>query len=690
MILSTRFVTVPLFVLLSLINNAEARCPFSRDQSSKLRKPHRDFLSTSATRRKLSGRTGDGGIPAGGYTAVMKYIQDNILTTSKDFWPADFADTVGAHYGGLMIRLAWHCSGSYRSTDGRGGCDGGRIRHDPEISWPDNANIDMALKLLDPVKEEFGSDLSWGDLIILAGNAAIKSMGGPVLGFCGGRIDDVDGSDSLILGPSPEQEELTPCQSIGEQGDCKGLLGPTEVGNIYVNPAGHEGDSNPEGDIIKDIRSSFGKMGMNETEIVALVGGGHAFGKCHGACDSPPCGSGDMLGKGLNTVTSGFEGAWTTQPTTWTNQYFTNLFAFKWNLITGPGGKPQWKPENKADPSAQVPDIIMLTSDIAFMYDEEFKTISEKYADDIGFLADQFQHAWYKLTTSDMGRNSRCLGDDVPDAQAFQTPLPSPPEKLPDFIPVRENIQSLIDEKKENRGIFIDLAMNCASTFRVTDYDGGCNGAFTRFEEGSKDAIDTLKSVKDKHSEVSYADIIVLAGQVALEDAGSIPMSFCGGRVDAPDASARAHLQPIVYRSDLSAHVKVKDSMVVKGLTFKQGVALAGTPDGTETISNKFFIDLIAASDANDQGTFADDQFALVQDDELKAVVKLFAVDEGEFKREFVSGWSYLMNADQFDGPRGNMCSDMDTPTISEAKKGLSNTATALISVFSTLLLLVW
>mmetsp|Transcript_16013 Transcript_16013/g.34643 ORF Transcript_16013/g.34643 Transcript_16013/m.34643 type:complete len:711 (-) Transcript_16013:92-2224(-) len=651
-------------IVLALFKGSNAACPFAKKVRSRRLQQQQSIHHSEPAHRALQGRrTGDGGVPAAGYDAVKNDII-NLLTASQDFWPSDFADTVGANYGPFMIRLAWHCSGSYRATDGRGGCDGGRIRHDPELNWPDNANLDKALQLLEPIKEKYGTHLSWGDLVVLAGNAAIESMGGPILGFCGGRIDDFDGSSSLVLGPSAEQEELTPCINDGKQGACTGNLGPTTVGLIYVNPAGHLGNPDPAGLILNDIRSSFGKMGMNDTETLALTGGGHSFGKCHGACKEAPCGDGEMVGKGLNTFTSGFEGAWTTAPTTWTNQYFTNLFDFDWKNITGPGGNPQWAPaaKNGVDP---VPDIMMLTSDIALTKDPEFLKISQEFAGDISKLEMQFKHAWYKLTASDMGPVTRCLGDSVPPAQLFQSPLPGSPDTLPDFIPIRQKIQGLIENEKSNREAFVSLASKCASTFRVTDYQGGCNGAYVRFDDDAetKDTIKTLSAIKDDYPNASYADIIVLAAQVALEDAGSYEMAFCGGRTDATDNN-RAHLKPIVYDSRLSAAVKYKDAISVQGLTFRQGVALAGIPSGSGDMDNEFFEDLMKAADEGNQGTYTDKEWALVEDDELKTIVKLYAENMDEFMDEFTSAWSYLMAADRFDGPRLTACSGVISPTL--------------------------
>merc|ERR1712232_253512 len=424
----------------------------------------------------------------------------------------------------------------------------------------------------------YGSKLSWGDLIILAGNAALESMGTPILGFCGGRIDDVDGSDSLTLGPSEEQEAIAPCQDLlpSRQGECNyvegSLIGPTHIGLIYVEPAGPKGK---EGDPVAsahDIRYTFARMNFNDTETVALIGGGHAFGKPHGACLNPPCGN----GIGSNTYTSGFEGPWTTTPTTWTNKYFNSLFNFKWNLVDGPGGHIQWVPENG-------PDVIMLTADIALASEENYTKISKEYASDISILEHDFKHAWYKLTTQDMGPRSRCIGDNIPPPQLFQNPLPLKAtardmnEDASSYIDVRSKIQELLETDPGNSVSFVHLAYQCASTYRDTDYRGGCNGARIRFppeseweiNQGTAEILSTLSEVKDMFPDVSMSDIIVLAGQTALEDAGFKSMKFCGGRADAEDGQGSEVLAPRTYAFPL---ISVKDDMAVKGLTDREGV----------------------------------------------------------------------------------------------------------------------
>jgi len=331
-----------------------------------------------------------------------------LMTHSQDCWPAD-----DGHYGPLFLRLAWHCAGTYRSTDGMGGCGGARQRFEPERSWADNVNLDKARALLVPIKMKYGDGLSWGDLIVLSGTVAIAQMGGPVTKFCAGRIDSIDGTESLTLGPSPQQEKVAPCQ---DNVNCTAPLGPSQLELIYVNAEGpvqrlKDGSYVSEPDPAKsavDIRNVFGRMGMNDTETVALIGGGHAFGKCHGACPRsagvPPkeninypwighCGS----GKGKDTVSSGLEGPWTTTPTKWSNEFFRYLLKFRWQKHFGPGGKIQWRiPRAKG----ALAGLMRLTTDVAFLHDKSYKIIVDKFASDQEALDAAFGAAWFKLTHS--------------------------------------------------------------------------------------------------------------------------------------------------------------------------------------------------------------------------------------------------------------------------------------------------
>jgi len=642
-----------------LATGVSAKCPFLQQQEQKQQQQPPVALLQVSTRRALNERTGDGGIPEGGFKAVKEDIKA-MLTDSQDFWPADFG-----HYGGLLIRLAWHCSGSYRETDGRGGCDGGRIRFDPELTWMDNGNLNKALELLSPIKEKYGQSLSWGDLIILAGTTAMEDMGLPETGFCGGRIDDPDGSNSLILGPSDQQEEIARCLSFepSRQGLCNlvegSAIGPTTIGLIYVDPSGPIDDPDNPVAAGPDIRRTFARMGFNDTETVALVGGGHAFGKMHGACLQPPCGEGEMKGKGNNTFTAGYEGEWSTTPTTWSNQYFNNLFDFDWMLIDGPGGFTQWAP-NTTDGSTP-PDITMLTTDLALAEDETYKPISQEYAANLELLEKDFTAAWYRLTSSDMGPATRCIGEFVRPPQHWQHTLPEYEGELPDFVGVRSKIQELLDADEANYDAFVNLAYQCASTFRETDYRGGCNAARIRFSpesewdvnSGTGDALATLEAVKEAYPDASYADIIVLAGQTAIESAGGEAQPFCGGRVDAEDGSGSEGLAPRVYSP---AVVSIRDDMAVKGLSAREGVALAGRTFGS-AFSNQFYKDLIAGN-----GNFTDDELALLED-EFKPIVEEYADDEETFKKEFATAWTKMMTADRYDGPFDNACAAVSTCT---------------------------
>ena len=487
----------------------------------------------------------------------MKDDIKKMLTDSKDFWPADYGN-----YGPLFIRLAWHASGSYRTSDGRGGSDGGRQRFDPERSWADNTNLDKARSLLEPIKEKYGQGLSWGDLIVLSGDTAIESMGGPILGFCGGRIDDHSGDESVLLGPSDEQEALYPCKNkndtIDDNGKCESPLGSTTVGLIYVNPEGPMANPIPE-ESVHQVRDTFGRMNMNDSETIALIGGGHAVGKTHGACPDGPgespkdnpehpwegkCGKDEMKGKGPNAFTSGFEFPWTVRPTNWTNDFFKNLLTFEWILddkSVTPGGHYQWK-VNGTSPKAPkahgegTQDIGMLTTDRSLLEDDNYKVLLKKYANSMDEFNLAFKNAWYKLTSRDMGPHSRCIGDNVPPAQDWQYPLPSFKGALPDFNRVKEDILNLMSSGHYNKGNFARLAWQCMSTFRSTDYLGGCNGARIRFEpqkkwdvnKGVDDTIATLNPIKTQYGDsLSWADLIVLAGNTEVEQMGGNPLTFC-------------------------------------------------------------------------------------------------------------------------------------------------------------------
>lgn len=359
---------------------------------------------------------------------AVKRDMAQLLTDSQECWPADF----GGHYGPFFIRLAWHCSGSYRKTDGKGGCGGGRQRFEPERSWPDNTNLDKARALLFPLKRKYGHALSWGDLFITAGTTALRQMGTPTTKLCFGRIDDSDGTASLGLGPSAEQEQMAPCPINGR---CKKPLGSTTVGLIYLNPEGPvlEKDGQPVPDptlSVVDIRDSFDRMGHDDRATVALIGGGHAFGKTHGAC---PKGAGPSprqaynmtvpsipwpglcgTGKGNDTFTAGFEGPWTTKPLQWDNEYFKLLLEQVWEKHIGPGGHWQWRIKGAAGPLV---GLMRLTSDVALLHDPVYLNIVKEFASNMTAFGEAFDDAWFKLTTTNGARWSpaaKCDAGEFP------------------------------------------------------------------------------------------------------------------------------------------------------------------------------------------------------------------------------------------------------------------------------------
>jgi len=427
---------------------------------------------------------------------------------------------------------------------------------------------------------------------------------------------------------------------------------------IYVNP---EGPVTAPGDPVAsglDIRNAFSRMGFNDTETVALIGGGHAFGKCHGACSKPPCGDKSLVGIGPNTFTSGFEGAWTISPTTWSNEYFSNLLNFQWEIGEGPGGKLQWSTTGSDT------DLMMLTSDIALVADTEYQAISEHFAYNILSLEEHFAHAWYRLTTGDMGPRERCINEDpnnIPPPQSWQNPLPlnATPGNV-NFIPIRSMIQDIIDNNSSNIGVLADLAKRCAATYRETDKRGGCNGARIRFppenqwHAGTEEALALLEPVKAAYPAVSYSDLIVLAGQTAVEDAGAKRMPFCGGRVDAVDGiGSDDDLAPRYYTA---AVISVRDDMQVKGLSPSEGVALfARSAKGLPL--NQFFIDLLAGN------ATANSEQALLEE-EFLPIVTTFAENEEDLVEEYARAWVHMMTADRYDGPTGNICTNRNDITL--------------------------
>jgi catalase-peroxidase len=509
------------------------------------------------------------------------------MTDSQEWWPADYG-----HYGPFFIRMAWHSAGTYRIGDGRGGAGSGSQRFAPLNSWPDNANLDKARLLLWPIKEKYGNKISWADLMILAGNVSLESMGLKTFGFAGGREDIWEPEEDIYWGS--EGEWLGNKERYQKEGDLENPLGASHMGLIYVNPEGPNGEPNPIG-AAKDIRETFGRMAMNDYETVALIAGGHTFGKTHGAADAneyvgaEPAAAGiEEMGLGWknsfgsgnaeNTITSGIEGAWTQTPTKWSNNFFENLFGFDWECHKGPGGAYQWRPKDGAG-AGTVPDAhdpskkhapFMLTTDLALKEDPEYLKISKHFHENPEEFADAFSRAWYKLTHRDMGPISRYLGPEVPSEELiWQDPVPKVDHEL-----VNENDVKELKKKILSSGLsvsqLVSTAWASASTFRGSDKRGGANGARIRLEPQRhwevnnppqlQEVLTRLENIQKEFNEaqagnkkVSLADLIVLGGCVAIKkaaaDAGhEIGVAFIPGRTDATaeqtDAEAFEPLEP--------------------------------------------------------------------------------------------------------------------------------------------------
>lgn len=513
--------------------------------------------------------------------AVKKDIK-TVLTTSQDWWPADYGN-----YGPFFIRMAWHGAGTYRIYDGRGGADGGQQRFEPLNSWPDNANLDKARRLLWPIKKKYGAKISWGDLMVLTGNVALESMGFKTLGFAGGREDDWQ-SDLVYWGAGNKMLS----DNRDKNGKLPKPLAATQMGLIYVNPEGPNGKPDPVA-AAKDIREAFARMAMNDEETVALIAGGHTFGKAHGAASPEKClgaapGEAGLeqqglgwankcgSGNGKDTITSGLEGAWTTDPTHFTMQYLSNLYKHEWVLTKSPAGAWQWKPKNAANvvPDATDPTkfhpLMMFTTDIALKVDPEYKKITTRFLENPEEFKMAFARAWFKLTHRDMGPAARYLGDEVPkETFIWQDPLPAANYKMIDSADISELKDKILKTGLSDTKL-IKTAWASASTFRGTDFRGGDNGARIRLAP-QKDwpvndpaelhsVLAALMEVQNNFNKdrsdgkkVSLSDLIVLGGNAAIEDAAkkagySISIPFTPGRTDASqeetDVSSFAVLEP--------------------------------------------------------------------------------------------------------------------------------------------------
>ena len=581
------------------------------------------------------------------------------LTDSQDWWPADYG-----HYGPFFIRMAWHSAGTYRVADGRGGAGGGQMRFEPLNSWPDNGNLDKARRLLWPVKKAYGANVSWADLMILAGNVAMEDMGFKTFGFAGGRTDDWE-PDLVYWGP--EKVMLADERYTGER-KLDSPLAAVQMGLIYVNPEGPNGNPDPAL-AAHDIRDTFGRMAMNDLETVALIAGGHTFGKAHGAHKPGECvgvepagealeeqgfGWNNRCGKGHSedTVTSGFEGAWTASPTRWSMMYLANLFAFDWEMTKSPGGAIQWVPvDGQAEgtvPDAHLANVkhapIMFTTDLSLKADPAYRAISQRFLDNPSEFEDAFARAWFKLTHRDMGPRARYVGSDVPaEVLLWQDAIPAVDHALVDAKDVKK-LKKTILKSGASEAALIKAAWASASSYRDSDMRGGANGARVRLAPmNSWDVNDTdelaatlsaLESVQSKFNatarggkQISMADMIVLGGAAAIESAAAkrghnLEIAFLPGRMDASqaqtDVASFGALEPVAdgfrnyydadrnYMSPVGAMI---DKASLLDLTVPEMTALTGglrvlganagdsshgvLTDREGELSNDFFVNLL-------------------------------------------------------------------------------------------------
>lgn len=664
-----------------------------------------------------------------------------VMTDSQDWWPADFGS-----YTGLFIRLAWHSAGTYRSGDGRGGSDGGQIRFEPLNSWPDNASLDKARRLLWPVKQKYGRALSWSDLIVLSGNVALEQAGFETAGFAGGRVDDWQ-PDLVYWGPEnkflgSERWSQRPGQTGHAPQELQDTLAASEMGLIYVNPEGPEGNMN----ILESgerIRTTFGRMGMNDEETAALIIGGHTLGKNHGAHSAKDCvgpepaamgvaaqgfGWNNSCGTGVgaDAITSGLEGAWTATPTTWSANFLENLYGFEWRETRSPSGAGQWIPVN-ADQVEFVPDAfdpevfhppVMLTTDLAMRYDPIYGEITQRWAEDPSLMDEAFARAWFKLTHRDMGPSARYAGTQAPTEQyAWQDPLPAAATEVINESDVA-SLKAAIRAADLSNSELVRTAWAAAVTYRDTDLRGGANGSRIRlapqnsWAENDPEMIARIVSEMESIAadfnagsprDVSIADLIVLGGVVAIEDAAqasgyTVDVAFTPGRVDAsaemtdaagiellrPAADAfrnfyspAARLTPtemMIDRADLLTLTVAEMTVLVGGMRSLDANS-GGTSHGVFTqtpgeLGNDFFVNLLdmdtvwAPSETEDgvfegrgrydgelKWTATEVDLVFGSNSELRAVAEVYAYADGEerFIRDFARAWNKVMMLDRFD-----------------------------------------
>ena len=663
---------------------------------------------------------------------VVKKDLRALMTDSQSWWPADFG-----HYGPLFIRMAWHSAGTYRIGDGRGGAGNGSQRFAPLNSWPDNVNLDKARRLLWPIKQKYGRKLSWADLMILTGNVALESMGFKTFGFAGGR-QDIWEPEEIYWGK--EKEWLGDQRYSGDR-QLEDPLAAVQMGLIYVNPEGPNGNPDPL-EAAKDIRETFARMAMNDEETVALIAGGHTFGKCHGAGDAKYVGvapeaasveeqglgwiSSYRSGSGDDTISSGLEVTWTQTPTQWSNYYFKNLFEHEWELTKSPSGAHQWVAKNV---EATIPDAndpqkrhlpTMLTTDLSLRFDPEYQKISRRFHENPDLFADAFARAWFKLTHRDMGPRARYLGPDVPaEEMIWQDPIPAVDHPLvgeEDIVDLKRRILASGLKISE----LVATAWASASTFRGSDKRGGANGARIRlkpqrdWEVNQPDQLEKvlgiLEGIKKEFDgvdpdgkKVSLADLIVLGGCAAVEEAGrraghDLRISFTPGRTDASqdqtDLDSFAVLEPLadgfrnytreglegsaaelmVDRANLLTLTAPEMTVLVGGMRalnanfeHSQNGVLTKRP---ETLTNDFFITLLdmgtkwqksptgsGVLEGRDRATGKLKWTATIADlvfgsnSQLRALAEVYACSDSMplFLKDFAAAWTKVMNLDRYD-----------------------------------------
>jgi catalase-peroxidase len=657
----------------------------------------------------------------------------DVMTTSQDWWPADYG-----HYGPFFIRMAWHSAGTYRVSDGRGGAYGGMQRFAPLNSWPDNTNLDKAQRLLWPIKQKYGNHISWGDLMVLAGTVAMESMGFKTAGFAGGRVDSWE-PEEVYWGP--EGEWLADERYEGDR-ELRDGLGAVQMGLIYVNPEGPNGNPDPLA-AARDIRETFGRMAMNDEETVALIAGGHTFGKAHGA--AKPQGNVGVepeganieeqglgwkntygTGNGADTITSGLEGAWTVNPAAWTHNYLENLYAYDWEQTRSPAGAIQWVPKGGAA-SNLVPDAhdpskrhapIMFTTDLALKEDPIYREITSRWLENPEEFADAFARAWFKLTHRDMGPSTRYLGSLVPtDELVWQDPVPAA-----EYAEINDRdiakLKAAVLESGLSTSELVRAAWASASTFRGTDFRGGANGARIRLapqkDWGANNpaevekVIGVLETIQAEFNEesrrrkVSLADLIVLAGSAAVEQAAkeaghSVEVAFTPGRTDATqdhtDVNSFAVLEPdydafrnyfaegtrlsparaLIEKADRLTLTVPEMTVLLGGMRSLDanvgGAAHGVFTDRAGTLTNDFFVNLLDMSTvwakADQEGVYEGRDrdtgeikwtatpvdLIFGSNTELRAVAEVYAMagSEQKFVEDFAAAWTKVMNLDRFD-----------------------------------------